>query len=339
MGRKLTVAAIQMDAPPAPVSERLIRAEKLIIQAAQADAQLVVLPEMFNTGYEFHQRNYGLAETLDGKTATWMKAQAARHKLHLVGTLFLLDAQDIYNAALLFAPDGRRWRYDKSYVPLWERAYARGKHEITVADTDIGKIGMLICWDSSHADLWADYAGKIDLMMTMSAPGDIFNGDLVFPGEFRIKCYDLIEPKDPPAEPSTPQDIAAEQAAWIGIPVIEAVSVGVYRTRLPGFEAVLEGSKFADRAEQADKMWLETVTSAAPRILDTNGKILVEGTKQGDDLIIAEIDLPASTPQPKAPQPKVRISQEIYDQSDTDVPNQMIPLYQEGMRNQWGIDS
>jgi predicted amidohydrolase len=42
-----------------------------------------------------------------------MKAQAAQHNIHLVGTLLLLDETDIYNTALLVAPDGRTWRYEK----------------------------------------------------------------------------------------------------------------------------------------------------------------------------------------------------------------------------------
>ena len=135
MKRKLKVAAIQMDCVPVPVTERLSRLAPLIAEAAQAGAQLVVLPELFNTGYEYHARNYALAESLEGETITWMKTQAAQHAIHLVGTLLLLDETDIYNTAALVAPDGRLWRYDKHYVPLWERAYFRGGNHITVADS------------------------------------------------------------------------------------------------------------------------------------------------------------------------------------------------------------
>lgn len=83
---------------------------------------MAVLPELFNTGYEFHERNYTLAERIDGETVTWMKAQAAQHNLHIAGTLLLRDGGDIYNAAILAAPDGQLWRYDKHYIPFWERA-------------------------------------------------------------------------------------------------------------------------------------------------------------------------------------------------------------------------
>jgi predicted amidohydrolase len=147
MKQRLKVATIQMDCAPAPVTERLSRLAPFIAEAAQADAQLAVLPESFNTGYEFHARNYAPAEPLEGETITRMKRQAAQHDIHLVGTLLLLDKTDIYNSAPLVAPDGRLWRYDKHYVPLWERAYFRGGHQTTVADTDLGRLGMMICWD------------------------------------------------------------------------------------------------------------------------------------------------------------------------------------------------
>lgn len=51
MPRTIKAAAIQMDAMPAPTSERLQRAEQLVVKAVVSDAQLVVLPELFNSCY------------------------------------------------------------------------------------------------------------------------------------------------------------------------------------------------------------------------------------------------------------------------------------------------
>jgi len=47
--------------------------------------KLVVLPELFNTGYEYCDENYRRAEALDGPTSTWMKQTANRYSVHIAG--------------------------------------------------------------------------------------------------------------------------------------------------------------------------------------------------------------------------------------------------------------
>ena len=117
MPRTIAVAALQMDANPAPTHERLEIADRLARKAHEMGAQLVVLPEVFNTGYGYTDANYERTETLEGPTVTWMKETARKLDVHLAGSLFLLDENEIYNALLLFAPDGRLWRYDKHMAP------------------------------------------------------------------------------------------------------------------------------------------------------------------------------------------------------------------------------
>src|SRR5262245_57197833 len=112
MSRKIKVTTIQMDATPAPREVRLARAADLIAEAASSGAQLAVLPELFNTGYIYDDSNFAAAEPFDGPTAAWMKTQASQHQLHLAGTFLVAENGDIFNTALLFAPDGRQWRYD-----------------------------------------------------------------------------------------------------------------------------------------------------------------------------------------------------------------------------------
>ena len=343
MGNKIKIAAVQMDCTPDTVSKRLARAAGLIAEAANDGAELIVLPELFNTGYEYHERNYALAETIDGQTVTWMKAQAAHHNIHLAGTLLLLDETDIYNAAPLVAPDGRMWRYDKMYVPLWERAYFRGGQQITVADTDLGKLGMMICWDQAHPDLWKQYAGQVDAIVIMSCPGNLGTADLVFPDGFRGKFMELggQQPDNYSLENNSDNDTndRHRQAAWMKVPVVSASATGTIRTNVPLLEGTLGQSPFADRIAQASETLLEAWFEPETQIIDANGETLAQGTAIGDGIVFADVELADVAPSlSETTQPTINIPPDIYHVSDEAIPSMMIPLYKDGVRRQWGQD-
>lgn len=331
MKRTIRIAAIQMDCTPALPKERLEIAAQLLKEAGDAD--LAVFPELFNTGYEFHHRNYGLSEPIDGQTVTWMKSQAAQHNIHVAGTLLLRDKQDVYNAAILVAPDGRHWRYDKKYVPFWERAYFRNGDHITIADTAIGRLGMMICWDQSHPDLWEQYAGRVDAIIVMSSPGDIATGELVFPDGFRSGFLDLVgRPTEPPETEPEPDDYH-KHAAWMGVPLVEASATGLIRTRLPMIKSSFPGSPLETRAHQAAEMYLECGFPPATKIVDQHGKVVARGSNTGNAVIVAEVRLPDTVQRPQTPQPPMNITPEMYRLSDEVVPSMMLPLYEAGIRD------
>ena len=136
---------------------------------------------------------------------------------------------------MLIAPDGRVWRYDKYYPFLWERAYFREGRTITIADTDLGKLGMLICWDCAHPDLWERYAGKVDMMIIPSCPPKLSSADVVFPDGLRLnlKASGGIWRSLYTDEEYFPGPDLDEHAAWMHVPVVHTVGGGTFRSRLP----------------------------------------------------------------------------------------------------------
>lgn len=332
MSRKLKIAALQMDATPAANADRLERAAMLVAEAALAGAQLVVLPELFNMGYEYADENYERAETLQGPTVSWMKQQAAQHKIHLVGTLLLLDQDEVFNSALLFAPDGRMWRYDKNFPFNWERAYFREGRGITVAETDLGKLGMMICWDSAHAELWERYAGKVEAMLIPSCPPYVNRADLVFPDGQRAK----------PAFVSShfaDQDIA-NQAAWMQVPVVHTSGSGLFRTSLPapmisaaGF--VLGSPELWPLLQDAHEAALETDYGHNTKIIDSAGNVVARVEIDGDGMTLAEVTLPDAPPLPVSPQPRMRTPFIAYFLADWFGPALMSYIYRRGLRRHW----
>ncbi len=332
MGRKLKVAVIQMDAIFAPVPQRLARAADIVATAANGGAPLVILPELFNTGYEFHERNYALAEAIDGQTATWIKAQAAQHNVHLAGSFLLLDKTDIYNTALLAAPDGRTWRHDKVNVILWERAYFREGRQATIADTDLGKLGLMICSDTLHPGLWEQYAGKVHAMVLMFSPGNTGQAHLIFPDGFQIAYPEFQETVTPADKRGYDPgfDVMEQYGAWLHVPALCAGATGVVRTRLPGLETLLRGTGLSERAFQAADVWLEMGFAMATLVADPDEGFLAQGTTMGDGIVLAEIELAADPPSPRGQPPSFPpLNRDTFNHYVAEL---MLPLYREGAR-------
>ncbi|PKN92813.1 MAG: hypothetical protein CVU44_12340 [Chloroflexi bacterium HGW-Chloroflexi-6] len=320
MGQKISLAAIRMDAAPAPTQSRLEQAESLIAQAAAQGAQIAVLPEVFNTGYEYHDRNYDLAEPIDGPSVRWMKAAARQHNLHLAGTVLLRDGSEIFNAMFLVAPDGRSWRYDKSYPWIWERAYFRPRrHPIAPAETDFGKIGMMICWDVGHPRLWAAYAGKVDLMLVSSCPplGHISpfilpDGKSVLPRELGPLMKLVYRNSE-----NVFGEYMRQQAAWLGVPLVQTTGAGQFRSFLPRPGLSL-GILFMARPDlwkyirNARDVYIECGYFDETFIADQHGRVLSRASLNGDNLIVSTVELDENLPNPSKEQPKIDLSLMTY---------------------------
>ncbi len=344
MPRTIKVAAIQMDATPAPTVDRLNRADRLVTAAAQAGAQLVVLPEIFNTGYGYTDENHARAESLDGPTVTWLKETAARHHLHLAGSLMLLDADEVYNALLLFAPDGRMWRYDKNYPWGWERGYFRDSRRITIAKTDLADLGMMICWDTGHPELWQRYAGQVDMMLICSCPPDVTNPTYHFPNGDRVTLADMGPLVAPLKE--TGQVVfgtmLSQQTAWLGVPAVNTVGTGHIQTDIPnGLVTLLSMLPAAPwlvkYLPQASRMQLSCDFVQGCKVVDARGQVLTELSQaQGEAFTMAEVAVPDEKPSPREPQPPSPLPWVTYFLSDVLLPRLTIPVYRRGLRRAWG---
>jgi N-carbamoylputrescine amidase len=106
---KFRVALIQMSCGPEP-EENLSKAVDRIAEAAGRGAQVVCLPELFQTQY-FCQREdhalFDLAEPIPGPASEKLAAAAKQHGIVLIASLFEKRAPGIYhNTAAIFDSDG-----------------------------------------------------------------------------------------------------------------------------------------------------------------------------------------------------------------------------------------
>jgi predicted amidohydrolase len=159
----MKIASIQMNVGDEDKSQRLARAEALLDQVGDAD--LVILPEIWNVGYfsfELYERE---AEAIDGETATRMAAKAKQHGFFLhMGSFVESYDHRLYNTSLLVDRRGERIAcYRKihlfGYGSQESRLLSRGS-EIIVVDTPFGKIGMSTCYDLRFPELFRAMLNK-----------------------------------------------------------------------------------------------------------------------------------------------------------------------------------
>lgn len=145
------VSCIQMHPAIGDVAGNVARSVALIEKAAARGADLVVLPELANSGYMFASRReaFALAESIpDGPTTrAWIDA-AARHQLHIVAGICERAGTRLYNSAVVIGPDGHIGTFRK--VHLWNEEllhFESGDLGFPVFDTRLGRIGVGICYD------------------------------------------------------------------------------------------------------------------------------------------------------------------------------------------------
>lgn len=344
MSKTVKVAAVQMDANPASTIERLERAERLVISAVQSGAQLVVLPECFNTGYTYSEENHKRVEKINGLTANWMRDTATRLDVHLSGSLMLLDDSDVYNSLLLYAPDGRLWRYDKNYPWGWERGYFRESRlnpRVTVARTDLGDIGMLVCWDIGHTSLWKLYAGQVDLIVISSCPVDVGKATYYFPNGDYFTIEDMGSRIAAAADTVqlTFGTMLDQQTAWMRIPTVQAAQFGQIWTDIPkGRQAFLGYALIAPwlfkYLSQADRAKMQCNLVQECKIVNGNGEVIARLSKEdGEAFTQAEIGLPSNKPSPQQTQPEPPFPSLSYFIADTFLPGIMRSVYSKGKQH------
>lgn len=154
----VNVACIQMDIRLKDKDYNLARASRLVARACQKGAELIVLPELFSTGYFFDSRQdvYAYGEPVPGgRTASALIEMAQRHSIYLAASMIELDQCDLYNTAILAGPDGFIGKYRKLHLCgdeiFW---FEPGNLGLPVFHTPIGKISMLICLDGFYPETY-----------------------------------------------------------------------------------------------------------------------------------------------------------------------------------------
>jgi len=340
MRNTLNVAAIQMYARPGTVTANLAEAERLVRAAAAESAQLVVLPEYFNTGYQLSDDSFVLAEWRQGRTWRWVTSLAVELGIYLAGGFLVRKDGEVYNTLLLSGPEGQTWDYDKRHPFAWERAFVRpGRHPM-VAETPLGRFGLLMSWDCAYADTFAALAGAVDLLLISSCAPRFHDTVLTYPdgGQLRLAQLNPIARRIRAGSEGLFSSNIERQAAYLGIPVVHACPSpsGQLRTTIPRAHAsyltmtALNPSRWL-RLEQADLARVDIGFFAETSIVYPAGQTTT-ATTTGNEVVTATILLADATPlpagRPPAPVPTVAYLVEGLIQ------RLMVPVYENAMGRQ-----
>lgn len=154
--RKIKVAAVQMQCA-ADVETNLQRAEAMVREAKSKGAQLVLLPELWERPYFCQERRYeyyAYALPMEENPAVKMGARLSKELgIVLPISFFERDVNQLYNSIVCFDSDGTNLGlYRKTHIPddhyYQEKFYFKpGDKGFKVFNSQIGKIGIGICWD------------------------------------------------------------------------------------------------------------------------------------------------------------------------------------------------
>lgn len=117
------------------------------INAITEKVDLVILPEMFSTGFTMNPG--AVAETMQGETILWMQSLAKAQKTAITGSVVIQESGDFYNRMLFVFPSGEIQFYDKKHLFTLageDKVYTAGNQKLIVEYVG-WKICPMVCYD------------------------------------------------------------------------------------------------------------------------------------------------------------------------------------------------
>jgi len=132
------------------------------------DADIIVLPEMFSTG--FAAQPEGIAEPADSDTLRWMKTTAAEKNCAVAGSIAVGEKGKFHNRFYFVKPDGNVSFYDKHHLFTYageDRHFTAGNERVTVEFRGM-RFLLLVCYDLRFP-VWSRNRGDYDAILYVAS--------------------------------------------------------------------------------------------------------------------------------------------------------------------------
>lgn len=174
MKKVVRVSAIQFASQWLDVEKNIEGMKSYVEAEAKEGAELIVFPELANIGYvtpalpggtvsyeglsytEFASRYVRAAETIPGSTTEALSGLTKKHGIYIVVGLAEKHPEipyTVYNSAVLLGPLGIIGIHHKMHIPLSEKQFFYPGNTADVFKTELGNIGLQICYDARFPEL------------------------------------------------------------------------------------------------------------------------------------------------------------------------------------------
>lgn len=118
-----------------------------LINTIELNTDLIILPEMFSTGFSMNAKN--LYDVPEGETLTWLRHHAKTKQAAITGSTIIKDGKNYYNRLFFVEPSGDYKTYDKRHLftLAGEQNYYSAGQEKLIVDYKGWKICPLVCYD------------------------------------------------------------------------------------------------------------------------------------------------------------------------------------------------
>jgi len=125
---------------------------------------IIILPEMFNTGFSMNTGQLG--ETPHSETFRWMKDTALKGNFGICGSYIVKENNQFFNRWVFVTPQKETWYYDKRHLFSMggeDKFFTQGKESLIFSFRGVS-ITPFICYDLRFP-VWSRNRGKYDLMI------------------------------------------------------------------------------------------------------------------------------------------------------------------------------
>jgi len=137
------------------------------IDAIKGEVDLIILPEMFTTGFSMSPEN--LAEEWPGQSVKWMQQKAKSKGAAIAGSIIIEENSKYFNRLVFAHPDGKLEHYDKRHLFRMSgehKYYDEGSHRVVVNYKNF-RILLLVCYDLRFP-VWSRNQNDYDMILIVA---------------------------------------------------------------------------------------------------------------------------------------------------------------------------